>query len=116
MQGIDILNKTPVLVQPDWAFGGVILSIVFFITFMVLTFIFVEAEYDGLVAIFTILSCIAFILIPVCFSAKVPNTDGRYRYEVTINENVSIQDIYEKYNVIEQDGKKWIIEDKECTE
>ena len=47
MKGIEILNKTPVLVQPDWAFGGVILSIVFFIVFMVLTFIFVEAEYDG---------------------------------------------------------------------
>ena len=112
MEGIEILNKTPVLVRPDWWIGGLILLIVFFIAFMVLIFIFVEAGYDGLVAIFSILSCIVFILIPVCLSVEVPNTDGRYRYEVTINENVSIQDIYEKYDVIEQDGKKWIIEDK----
>lgn len=113
MQGIEILNKTPMLVRPDWAVGGVILSIVFFIVFMVLTFILVEADYDGLVAIFSILSCFTFISIFVCCDIKVESTDGRYRYEAIIDESVSLQKIYERYNVIEQDGKKWILEDKE---
>ena len=116
MKGIEILNKTPVLVQPDWWIGGLILSIAFFIAFMVLTFIFIEAEYDGLVAIFSILSCITFISIFVCCDIEVKSTDGRYRYEAIIDENVSLQDIYARYNVIEQDGKKWILEDKESAE
>jgi hypothetical protein len=113
MQGIEILNKTPVLVQPDWAVGGAILSIVFFIAFMVLTFIFGEDGYGVLAILFAILSCITFILALICCDIEVKSTDGRYRYEAIIDESVSLQDIYERYNVIEQEGKKWILEDKE---
>ena len=38
---------------------------------------------------------------------------GRYRYEVTIDDSVSITEVYDHYNVVEQRGDIWILEDKE---
>ena len=116
MEGIYILNKTPVLVRPDWWVIGVIVSILLLVVFVAMTFIFAEIDSDGLSALFIGLSFCAFISIFACCSVEVPNTDGRYRYEVVIDENVPLKDIYEKYNIIEQNGKKWVIEDKEKEE
>lgn len=41
---------------------------------------------------------------------------GRYRYEVTIDDTVSFNELQEKYDVIEQNGKIWTLEDKEVKE
>ena len=35
-----------------------------------------------------------------------------YKYKVIIDKSVSMIEVYDKYNVIEQDGKIWTIEDK----
>ena len=43
-----------------------------------------------------------------------PQTEtGRYRYEVTIDDSVSFLDICEKYEIVEQNGRIWTLEDKE---
>lgn len=113
MQGIEILNKTPVMVQPDWWNEGVLISIGLFIVFTVLTFIFGENEHTVLTWLSIILAFVSIISVAVCGNIKVKNEDGRYRYETIIDDGVSIQEVYENYNVIEKDGKKWILEDKE---
>lgn len=38
---------------------------------------------------------------------------GRYRYECTIDEDTSFAEVCEKYDVVEQKGDIWILEDKE---
>ena len=38
---------------------------------------------------------------------------GRYRYECTIDESVSMKEVYERYEIIEQRGDIWVLEDKE---
>lgn len=63
------------------------------------------------IVISSILLFASLIVMAGCKFIEQPT--GRYRYEVTINKDVSIQEVYEKYNVIEKDGKKWILEDKE---
>ena len=39
-------------------------------------------------------------------------TNERNQYECIIDDSVSINEVYEKYNVIERRGKIWILEDK----
>lgn len=37
---------------------------------------------------------------------------GQYEYKVLFDDSVTIQEIYENYNVVGQDGEIWIITDK----
>ena len=47
----------------------------------------------------------------LCFKKEIPT--GRYRYECIVDENTSFVEICEKYDVVEQKGDLWILEDKE---
>lgn len=38
---------------------------------------------------------------------------GRYKYEVILEDDYPAGDLYDKYNIIEQRGEIWVIEDKE---
>lgn len=43
-----------------------------------------------------------------------PKTEtGRYEYMVQFNDDVSFVEVYEKYEVLEQRGNVWTIQDKE---
>lgn len=54
------------------------------------------------------------IIASLGFGIFTDNHTGRYRYECTINETTLINEIYEKYDVIERRGDIWVLEDKEC--
>lgn len=50
----------------------------------------------------------------VCFVGSViKKPSGRYQYECLIDDTVPYTEIYDKYNVIEQRGSIWVLEDKE---
>lgn len=65
----------------------------------------------GILAIIGAIMCVIVLVVIGCWEPQV-ETD-RKRYEVTIDESVSLIEIYEKYDVIEQKGKIWILEDKD---
>ena len=113
MQGIEILNRTPVMVEPKaYGFGLVLLVIALFV-FLVLTAICFAEDYVVLGVFCAVVFASSFVGLLLYSNYRVESPDGRYRYEVTIDESVPLKDIYENYNIIEQDGKKWILEDKE---
>lgn len=45
--------------------------------------------------------------------ARTTSPTGRYRYECLINEDTSIVEIYNQYNIVERRGDIWVLEDKE---
>ena len=116
MEGIDILSKTMATDTCGWAFNiviiGAIVLIVSFITFIIC----LEFERFDLANIcFWVL--IASLLALLLIAMINPQTEtGRYRYEVTIDDGVSFLDLQEKYDVIEQNGRIWTLEDKETEE
>ena len=57
------------------------------------------------------LICIIISSILITIDPQIPTE--RTRYEVTIDDSVSMKDVYKKYEVIEQKGEIWILEDKE---
>ena len=104
IEGITVLNQEVVLETASWIMPT--LCILCAIVFLICNEI--NEDYGFIIALF-----ISFIMIGIFLGLiqKVP-TD-RHRYTVTIDETVSFEKVLEKYDVVDQQGKMWILEDKE---
>ena len=110
MKGIDILTKEPILeLSKTLSIICMILFAVFIIS-SICIFVFIEEECCKHIVISIIISLVSLTSTLIIQSYAKPT--GRYKYKVTIDKSVSITEVYEKYNVIKQDGKIWTIEDK----
>ena len=110
MKGIEILTKEPILELSKTLSIIYIILFAIFIISLISAFIFIVKGYRKHIIIFTIISLV-FLSSTVIIQSYTKPT-GRYKYKVTIDKSVSMIEVYEKYNVIEQDGKIWTIEDK----
>lgn len=113
IEGIDILNKTELMTSPLW---GLIFLVVGCLL-LVIGFVLVVngSNYNcGPMFIFGFFACAISVclIIPALLNTNTVPT-GRYRYEVTIDDSVSFVDLQKKYDVTEQNGKIWTLEDKE---
>ena len=108
MQGIEILNKTSIETKPLWAW------ILLFVCIAVGVFAYLIYE-DNLSTTEHIISGIIVIVCIVCgiYALVYSVPTGRCQYEAIIQDDTSINEVYKYYNVIDQKGKKWILEDKE---
>ena len=70
---------------------------------------------DTGVVIFGTISLLAMIAIPtiVITSKSHWRINERNQYECIIDDSVSINEVYENYNVLERRGDIWVLEDKE---
>ena len=110
MEGIHILNTTVVMEHVIWYVPVIISCVV--LTFIGLTFL-LESFNGILQGIGAIVATVSFIaLVAIALFNPTIETD-RNRYEVIIDESVSLVDVYEKYDVIDQRGEIWVLEDKE---
>ena len=113
IEGIDVLNKTEIMRNPSYI--GLLFGL-FVILFIIGTGILFYGAYEESIVpliiaiVMIVLSIVA--LFQACSKQGTEHT-GRYRYEVTIDDSVSFVDLQKKYDVIEQNGKIWTLEDKE---
>lgn len=110
MDGITILNTIIVNDRADWvSFTVLALGVI-----CIVAFILTLTSNDNRVIIFGIISLLAIIATPIIIIASKTHwrTNERNQYECIIDDSVSINEVYEKYNVIERRGKIWILEDK----
>lgn len=110
VEGIHILNETMVMGSAGWAIcamlGGLMMGIICIL-------ICCNVKNKIVSTVTGILSCTG-ILCFITIGIVNPEIEtGRYRYECTIDESVSFDDIYERFEVIEQRGEIWVLEDKE---
>jgi hypothetical protein len=111
MPGVNILNQEAVTENPDWSVWAlIILAIVAVVCWIIVASRNENEIFDFIICLLGVGCGLAFFAV-MLFDPQAP-TD-RYRYECTIDESVSIQDIYDNYEVIEQRGQIWILEDKE---
>lgn len=113
IEGIDILNETKILGTPLWCdiLGPITLVCIFACFIVMLLSIGFECKKAAIVSIIGLVVSVVLLILAILFSDSIDT--GRYRYEVTIDDAVSFNKLCEKYNVIEQKGKIWTIEDKE---
>lgn len=109
MDGVTVLNVIEKTRLPDWAIIGVVLClfamVVFFVGFSSGKTI-KRIDICGAGLCCTLFLAFIFFLVGLCTSNTIP------RYECTIDSNVSFVELYEKYNVVEQRGDIWVLEEK----
>ena len=112
MQGVEILNKEPIMIQNEKL---CIVGMMILIIAVISSFIAIKIKDDvlgnGFAIIFALCLFISLILAVLYKTVEIPS--DRYQYEAIIDDDVSINEVYKYYDVIEQKGKKWILEDKE---
>ena len=114
LEGIEILAQTEIIhVLPDSAafFLIVILSAAFVASLVTTIANICDGNWECLATGF--LSVLVGIVLILCIKGSIPEPTGRYEYQVTIGDNVSFTEFYQKYEVIDQNGKIWTIREKE---
>ena len=116
MNGIDILNKEEILTTPEWIGLVLTISTIIFIVSIIFAFVFLFTSLDTASFFFIIMFvCSSIVCVISNYLNDTYNCEptGRYRYEATIDDSVSITEVYDHYNIVEQRGDIWILEDKE---
>ena len=109
MDGVTVLNVIEKTRLPDWAIIGVVLCLFAMMVFFLglstgKTIKKIDICGAGL--------CCTLVLAFIIFLLGLFTSNTIPRYECTIDSNVSFVELYEKYNVIEQRGNIWVLEEK----
>lgn len=115
LEGIEILNQTEITTKLEWISIAGIISFILMFVFIVLTVITV-AQCDNNLWVVMYLLAFFSLFISVYFIALDKKTNvptGKYEYQVTINNSVSMTEFYEKYEIVEVEGKIYTIREKE---
>lgn len=115
LEGIEILNQMEITTKAEWISRAVIICTVLMIIFGITTITAAALNKDIftiVMFILTVISVIA-ILIFIILDTKTNVPTGKYEYQVTINDNVSMTEFYEKYEIIKVEGKIYTIREKE---
>lgn len=113
MDGITILNIIIVDERAQWVVPTVLAIGVVCIVALVLMLNRLNSKDNG-VPIFGTICLLAMIAMPIIFDTSESHwrTNERNQYECIIDDSVSINEVYENYNVIERRGDIWVLEDK----
>ena len=113
LEGIEILAQTEIMGNPDW------ISLLFAATIVFILLGLLMAIIGVIIDMWKLIACGAGLIVGIfAMSAVIATTTpaeptGRYEYQVTIDDTVSITEFYEKYEVIDQNGKIWTIREKD---
>ena len=110
MNGITILNTTIVDECAQW-----VLPTVLALGFIcIVALVLMLNSKDTGVPIFGTICLLAMIAMPIIIDTSESHwrTNERNQYECIIDDSVSINEVYENYNVIERRGDIWVLEDK----
>lgn len=115
MAGVEILYSEPIM-EPGIFFNVAVVFVVIAFGVFVAGRIAEENYYNKKIT--KILHILIFIAVGAAIGFGVADSShqvesDRYRYEVIVLEEASITEFYKKYEIIEQRGEIWVIEDKE---
>ena len=114
MNGIEVLNQTEITQSPLWTIlllgicGGIM-----FVSFCI-GIATANSNKDVAAIVFLSIALIGAIGTIIGFFSMVfiEESTGKYQYDCLISEDVSMTEFYEKYEIIEINGKIWTIKEK----
>lgn len=106
IEGITILNKIAITGLPSWIMVSAI--IIFTIGLLVFT-VSIIADWPTWTVI---ISLVGLLVLVICSILDATIKTGEYRYECIIDDSVPYNEVIENYNIIEQRGNIWVLEDK----
>ena len=112
MEGITILNQTEVMEPTPLAVKVVailtIISLISCIAFFI-AYITMDSNVCPVILAFISISSLVTVFFMGALSPK--HLIG-YEYEATMDENVSMKEVYERYEIVGQRGDIWVLRDK----
>ena len=112
MNGVEILSTTEVVAAYAHNTNAVGIGVIATIVIMIIIGAFVAwHECDGsFVILFLLFGIVISALVAVIISSATSYPAAyETHYKVTINDEVSLNEFYEKYEIIEQEGKIYIV-------
>ena len=113
MEGITILNQTEVMEPIPLAVTVIVILMIIAaiscIAFFIADYVMASITCPVILGFISISSLISVLVI----SVLSPKHLTGYKYEVTIDKNVSMEEVYERYEIVEQRGDIWVLRDKE---
>ena len=113
MEGITILNQTEVMEPTPLAVTVIVILMIIAaiscIAFFITEYIMASITCPVILGFISISSLVAALIIGILSPKHLTG----YKYEVTMDENVSMKEVYERYEIVEQRGDIWVLRDKE---
>ena len=103
IKGIEVLDKAEI---KDMPLQGLVVGLFVFLSMTILGLTVTEDKCPIAIVLISIFACIITFFI-------FTEPTGEYKYKVTIDDTVSLNEFYEKYEIIDQEGKIYTIKFKE---
>lgn len=111
IDGVRVLAQEAIMEMPNWAVWVNIISISIVAILFILNMVVKNTEICFKIAFCILLLALVFDLVGLTGIFNTPTP--RNTYKCIFDEDVSIQEIYDNYNIVGRDGEIWILEDKE---
>lgn len=111
IEGIEILSQEPIMECTYLGLGIFVIGALFSIVVgALLEILYFKDSSGALIMSCGILLC---LLIGVLVDVNYEIPTGKYEYKVIVDDNVSMAEFYEHYEVVDQEGKIFIVREKD---
>ena len=109
MNGIEVLSKSEIKTISTSS----LLIMTFVCIFIILTGLFISISiFDVDENLAALVLSTALLVLFFMVSKSLEKSTGKYEYKVTISDEVSLNEFYDKYEIVDQDGKIYTIKEK----
>ena len=105
LQTVEIVEKTW-----GWSWLGLALGVLAII--LIVAHFFFDADGDAAMAALSLLLCTVLFIASGFIFSHTKEKDRYNKYQVLLDDSVSVNELYENYEVIEQEGITFWVEDK----
>ena len=117
LEGIEVLNKTEIMAVPEWVGTACMICAGLIVIGAIVSLIFIISDKIKfwIPVLFTIVSCLGFVVFEKLNDALTTEPTGKYEYQVTVDDSVTMNEFYDRYEIVEVNGKIYTIREKENT-
>ena len=113
LEGIEVLSQSDIMQRPLWANFAFYFCMGFIFIGLILMVVCVVVDNTNYLTVSAGILIFGFVCVLILCFIDPEEPSGRYKYKVLINEDVSFTDLYDKYDVVGQEGLIWTLKDKE---
>lgn len=109
MNGVTVLNSYEYFTNPSSIFLYLFWGFIFTTFALILSYLFIVDNYSSTS---TVIFAIVAGALAVIFFCNVPEKNYETRYQVTVNDSVSMNEFQSKYEIIEVEGKIYTVRER----
>ena len=116
INGMTILEQTPIKEPTNFLWIGLLVVVLIMISALFYIFFMEDknnTDHDKVFMNSFKITCVGFIISMICILSPFSKIEsGRYKYECTFEDYVTVNDVTEVYNIISVEDDIWTVQDK----